>query len=97
MSKFKLAISYWRLVFFKASGKAINAAIMSLVATLNGVDWGNFTSTQKFVAVATALGAMWMVIDAYLDQGIAELEGRPQQIRETAISTTTKIQESSNP
>lgn len=73
MATFKAAFLYWKLAIFRITGKALMAAAVSVVTTLNGAEWGQFTSTQKFVALVTALSAMWMVIDAFLDSTMGEL------------------------
>lgn len=74
----KAVILYWRLALFKVSGKALLALAVSLVTTLNGAEWSQFTPTQKLVGVITALGAMWLVIDAFLDTTLAELKKHPE-------------------
>lgn len=73
----KAAILYWRLALFRASGKALMALAMSLVTTLNGAEWSQFTPSQRFVAFVTAAGAMWLVIDAFVDTTLAELKKHP--------------------
>lgn len=73
----KEAWLYWKLAIFKCAGKAVMALIMSIVASLNGTEWSNFTPTQQFVAGAAALGSLWTVIDAFLNDTMAKLkEGR---------------------
>lgn len=66
-------ILYWKLAAFKVAGKALLAGVLSVAATLNGADWTQFTGTQKFLAIAAGLGAMWTVIDAFLDTTMSEL------------------------
>lgn len=73
MPTLKATFLYWRLAIFRISGKALLAAAMSVVTTLNGAEWALFTATQKFVAIVTALGAMWMIIDAFLDSTMSEI------------------------
>jgi len=64
---------YWKLAITKATGKSLMAGANSVVATLNGVEWSTFTGTQKFVAFVTAAGAMWLVMDAFLDSTMQRL------------------------
>lgn len=85
MKDFKAKLIYWKLALAKCLGKALMAAINSVVATLNGVEWNTFTPTQEFVAVATAFGASWLVIDAFLDQTMSHLS----EAERTAIAAET--------
>lgn len=77
MATLKAVWLYWKLALFRVSGKALMAGMTSVVATLNGSQWGGFSATEKFVAVITAMGAMWLVIDAFLDQTISRIEQNP--------------------
>lgn len=80
---------YWKLAITKASGKSLMAGVNAMVATLNGVEWSSFTKTQKFVAIATALAAMWLVLDAFLDQTMSRLteEDKKRIASETTAGT----------
>ena len=80
MRTFGRGLLYWKLAILKVSGKALIAAVNSLVATLNGVQWEMFTTTQKFVAMATAGAAMWMVVDAFLDQSMGILTKEEKEL-----------------
>lgn len=82
---FTEGILYWKLAVTKCTGKALMAGINSIVATLNGVEWNTFTPTQKFVAFMTAAGAMWLVMDAFLDQTMSRLSEADKK----AIATET--------
>ena len=64
---------FWKLAIAKCSGKALMALLMSVVATLNGMEWNDFLPTQKFVAICVALGAMWTVVDAFLSDTMSKL------------------------
>lgn len=86
MDGFKAAVVYWKLAIAKCAGKAFMALIMSVVGTLNGTEWSTFTKTQQFVAVAVAIGAMWTVIDAFLNDTMATLKkGKTFPDEETQI------------
>lgn len=74
MRELTARLVYWKLAITKCVGKALNALLISIMATLNGVEWSSFTGTQKFIAVACALGAMWSVIDAFLNDTMAGLK-----------------------
>lgn len=76
MAAFKAAFLYWKLAIFRIVGKSFMALMLSLVTSMNGSQWSKFTSTEKFVAIVTALGAMWMVIDAFLDTTMSEMRKR---------------------
>ena len=74
MKQLRRMLLYWRLALFKVSGKALVSCVLSVASTLNGADWRDFTGTQKFLAIAAALGAMWTVIDAFLDNTMSDLK-----------------------
>lgn len=74
MKNFAQGLIYWKLAILKVSGKALVALFASIVATLNGVEWTNFTGTQKFIAIGCGLTAMWTVIDAFLNDTMASLK-----------------------
>lgn len=77
------------MAIFRVSGKAIMAGITSLVASMNGItSWQDYTSTQKFIVFATAAGAMWLVIDSFLDQTISRLQKNPRLLEEVPEDTT---------
>lgn len=79
MNWFK-SINYWKLAIFKVSGKALVALFTSIVASLNGAQWSQFTSTEKFVAIACGIAAMWNVVDAFLSDTMAKLRAeQPKQ------------------
>jgi hypothetical protein len=65
---------YFKLGIFKVSGKAMIAILLSLVSTLNGINWSAFTTTQKFVAIGVAIGQGWSIVDAFLDTTMADLK-----------------------
>lgn len=78
---------YWRLAAYRASGKAVIAVVLSIAQALNGMNWSDFTPTQKFVAVALGLAAGWAVIDAFADQTLSEI----RRHRGLAIPDDTEI------
>jgi hypothetical protein len=84
MKKLSASIVYWKLAITKVAGKSLIALFSSIVATLNGVSWSDFTGTQQFLAVAAGLAAMWSVIDAFLDNTMSELK-KKQESGDTAI------------
>jgi hypothetical protein len=60
-------VSYLKLAKTKCAGKMYAAGANSLIASLNGVAWGDFTASQKVVAFLTMTVAMWQVMDAFLN------------------------------
>lgn len=84
----KATLIYWKLAITKVVGKSLMALFTSMVATLNGVSWSDFTGTQQFIAIAAAVGAMWSVIDAFLDSTMSELKGKRELM---AIAADTQI------
>ena len=83
----KDAILFWKMAIIKCSGKALMALLLSIVGTLNGVEWSEFTPTQHFIAIVVALGAMWTVVDAFLSDTMTKL----QDEREEQIASDTAI------
>jgi hypothetical protein len=73
MRKLKRAVLYWKLAIAKVSGKALLAGALSVAQTLNGVSWDSFSPSEKFVAIVTALGIMWAIVDAFLDTTMSQL------------------------
>lgn len=82
-------LMYWKLAVVKASGKAFVAMVLSMAQALNGADWPGFSPTQKFCALALAVGSGWAVIDAFLDQSMARLSADDKTLiaRETTATT----------
>lgn len=81
---------YWKIAILKCLGKALMGLLFSLVATLNGSQWNEFTHTEKFIAIVSAVGAAWTVIDAFLDQTMARLrqgEDKPVAVDDKKEST----------
>lgn len=66
-------VSYLKLTRTKCAGKMYAAGINSLITSLNGMNWTDFTASQKFVAFATMTVAMWQVMDAFLNTSIRAL------------------------
>lgn len=79
-------IWFWRIAIGKASGKTLAAGANSMIATLNGANWSDFTTSQKTVALLTMGVAMWQVMDAFLNSTMKELsdEEKKQIASETA-------------
>lgn len=82
---------FWKLPLAKCAGKAMIALLLSVVGTLNGAEWSAFTPTQQFVAVVIALGAMWTVIDAFLNETTARLSARAEEERESQMAINAEI------
>jgi len=88
---FGAAFYYWRMALLRVTGKAIMAGIVSMAATLNGVEWSEFNPTERFVAIATGLGAMWLVVDAFLDQSMSRLQPQVFAIPPDATLVEQKV------
>ncbi len=82
-------ILFWKLAMTKVSGKALLAGGNSVVTSLNGAQWADFTSSQRLVAYVSAYGAMWLVIDAFLDNTMHELKITQADLAKIASETTT--------
>jgi len=88
---------FWKLPLAKCAGKALMALLLSVVGTLNGAEWEVFTPTQKFVAGVLALGAMWNVIDAFLNDTMARLSAKAENERKSQVAIETGIVETEKP
>jgi len=82
-------ILFWKLAMTKVTGKAILAGGNSIITSLNGAQWSDFTSSQRLVAYVSAYGAMWLVIDAFLDNTMHELKMTQADLEKIAAETTT--------
>lgn len=101
---FKAVFLYWKLATLRVTGKALMALALSITTTLNGAEWSQFTPTQKFVGIVTALGAMWLVIDAFLDQTLTQIQQNPDGLgipgaesRTTQQTVTVKTEVAATP
>ena len=83
-------VTYWKLATAEVVGKAFVAMVLSMAQALNGADWPGFSPTQKFCAIALAIGSAWNVIDAFLNQTMSRLTaGEKSAIAaETTVTTT---------
>jgi len=88
---------FWKLPLAKCAGKALMALLLSVVGTLNGAEWAAFTPTQKFVASVLALGAMWTVIDAFLNDTMARLSAKAEDERTSQVAIETGNVETDKP
>lgn len=79
MNELGRTLIFWKLAIFKVCGKACMALLLSLVGTLNGAQWSDFTGTERFVAVVCGLGAMWVTIDAFLSETMSDLKKKKEQ------------------
>ncbi len=79
MNDFGKSVLFWKVAILKVSGKACMALLLSIVASLNGVEWATFTPTGKFMAIVVALGQMWTVIDAFLNETMSELKQKKME------------------
>lgn len=64
------------MAILKVVGAAFMAALLSMVSTLNGIEWGDLSPTSKFVAIVIAIGQMWTVIAAFLNETMSELKAK---------------------
>ncbi len=69
----RAALLYWQLAISRVTGKAVMAVALSLAQGLNGVNWSDFTPTQKFVLVVLAIGTGWSIVDAFMDSTMSDL------------------------
>lgn len=90
MAILKAVFLYWKLAVFRVTGKSLMALALSITTTLNGAEWSQFTPTQKFVALVTGLGAMWLVIDAFLDQTINQIQQNPDGFGIPGVESRTQ-------
>lgn len=89
MKAFKATLIYWKLAIARCGIKAILALFASIGATLNGVEWDSLTATKQFFAVASAIGAALIVIDAFLDNTMARIKEKEEKERLNEPSPTT--------
>lgn len=82
---------FWKLPLAKCAGKSLMALLISIVGTLNGAEWSAFTRTQQFVAFVLALGAMWNVIDAFLNDTMARLSAQAADERKSQVAINAEI------
>ncbi len=73
---------FWKLAIAKVGLKCYVALFGSVAATLNGVQWNEFTSTQKILAIGAAGVAVSAVIDAFLSDTMAKLQGKADDEKE---------------
>lgn len=71
-------LMFWKLAIAKVGIKAYVALFASVAATLNGVEWSEFTGTQKFMAIGAAGVAVAAVIDAFLSDTMAKMQGKAE-------------------
>lgn len=72
------SLIFWKLAIFQVCGKACMALLLSIVGTLNGAQWGDFTGTERFVAVVCGLGAMWVAVDSFLSETMSDLKKKKE-------------------
>lgn len=71
-------LMFWKLAIAKVGIKCYVALFASVAATLNGVEWAQFTSTQKVLAIGAAGVAVAAVLDAFLSDTMAKLQGKAE-------------------
>lgn len=69
---------FWKMAILKMAGAAFMAVLLSIAGTLNGVEWNSFNSSEKFVAITLALGQMWTVISAFLNETMSDLKKKKE-------------------
>lgn len=90
---------YWKLAIAKCGFRSVRMLVLSLATTLNGSNWENFNGTEKFVALALAVGAMLEVIDAFLSTTMADMkDGSTSKTSSTTLAkqpqpTTSSVAE----
>lgn len=76
---------FWKLAIAKLICLCIMAGGGSLVATLNGVEWGTFTTTQKFTAITAALMAVTSTVLAFLSDTMQKLTQKAEQEKKSTM------------
>lgn len=70
---------FWKLAIAKLLCLSVLAAGGSIVATLNGVAWSEFTGTQQFTAVVAVLMAITSTVLAFLSETMANLNAKADE------------------
>lgn len=74
------SLNVWKLAIFKAGLVAFLAGYTTLQTSLNGLEWGQISPTQRFILVAGIIASMATSIVAFLDRTISKIEGEQKQI-----------------
>ena len=80
---------FWKLAMSKVLLLAGMAAGNSIVTSLSGSNWSDFTTSQKTVAWITASAAAATVIVAFLDSTMHDLKMTQQELKKIADETST--------
>lgn len=80
---------FWKLAVAKLFSLCVMAAVSSITATLNGVEWGEFTPTQKFLAIAALVSAVMSNVLAFLSDTMSKLSNEAEQERKSEIASQT--------
>lgn len=81
-------IVFWKLAISKLICLSILAAGGSIVATLNGVSWSEFTGTQQFTAVVAVLMAVTSTVLAFLSDTMQKLTAKAEVEKKNEESKT---------
>lgn len=72
-------LNFWKLAISKLGCMCILAACASITSTLNGVEWSEFTGTQKFMAWVALTTSVVTVIVAFLSDTMQKLTDRAEE------------------
>lgn len=72
-------LMFWKLAIAKLVCLCLLAAGASITATLNGVEWSDFTGTQKFLALVSLVTAVVSTVLAFLSETMAKLTAKAEE------------------
>lgn len=77
---------FWKMGIAKLVCLCLMAGVSSITATLNGVEWGSFTSTQKFLAIAALVSAVTSNVLAFLSETMSKLSAQAEAERKSEVA-----------
>jgi hypothetical protein len=77
----KKNFNIWKMAILKMGLMAFLAGYTTLQTSLNGIEWGTISPTQKFILVCGVLAAMATSVVAFLDRTMSRIEGEQKEIQ----------------
>ena len=87
----------WKMAFLKAGLMAFLAGYTTLQTSLNGLEWGAISPTQKFILICGVLAAMVTSIVAFLDKTISKIEGEQKDLQSQTDTESVSVMRTSIP
>lgn len=82
----------WKLAIARAANKVFIAGATAFCASMSGLEWSVFTTSQKVILILSVIVVMGNTLDAFLDKTISNITAGKPPVGGTETFEKIKLQ-----